>query len=657
MRIRNTLFILLGIAKIAFSAKTPEEEAEEAKLPKFSIPGGFYDSEIQVEISTQMPGATIYYTLDGTSPNASSTRYSGPIALKNKTPEKNVHSAHTGIAQPGGFMGMGGGGGAEWVPTALVTKANVIRAIAISGNESSNVTSSTFWVGVDKTKQYQNLPIVSLITDPDNLFDYDKGIYVMGKQGAGGGGGFFAQGNFNQKGRAAERRTTLEYVPGNGKLVELNQDVGLKLKGRSTRAQYQKSFNVNARIDYGKKNIKYELIPGNIRADKTGPVTKYKSFNLRNAGNDSDSARMRDVVIQDLIKNDFFETQTNCYCIVFVDGEYWGIYQIYEEYNDNYISNNYEIDNENVVMVKENRIEEGDNNDYQALFSKALNYICHNDMNVEANYRQAQTLFDTTAYALYCAYQCYIDVQDGYYRGGNNAAWRVREPVEGVPKADGKWRMMAYDHEISTGLFSMGGTNLQSSIVSMLPGATATNARLTSAFLKSDEFRNLFINFLCDMVNINYSVDNVTKKINEIEQMLNPLITEHVQRNGPSNQVSDPLGSFKSNVNVFRQYMVGRAGAFIGVTQKDFGLTDPVKVSVTVDDFSKGTFIVNEVNELKAAYTGQYFRENVVFITAKPKEGRYVKSWGLKSCKLAFKEPNKIGFYPNTGCTLTISFE
>jgi len=206
-------------------------------------------------------------------------------------------------------MGMGGGNGQEWVPTANQTKGNVLRAISVINGITSNITSSTFWVGVDRVKQYKNLPIVSLITDPDNLFNFENGIYILGKtyedsQRGGGGmmGGFFTQGNYNQKGKAAEKRTTIEYVPGDGKIVELNQDVGVKLKGRSTRAQYQKSFNLNARNEYGKKNIKYELIPGNVRGDKQGPVTKYKSFNLRNAGNDSDSARMRDVVIQDLIK-------------------------------------------------------------------------------------------------------------------------------------------------------------------------------------------------------------------------------------------------------------------------------------------------------------------------------------------------------------------
>lgn len=112
----------------------------------------------------------------------------------------------------------------------------------------------------------------------------------------------------------------------------------------------------------GKKNIKYELIPGNIRSDGKGPVTKYKFFNLRNGGNDSEFAKMRDNVLQDLVTNPYFETQQSDISIVFIDGEYWGFYKInvYEEYSNHYIANNYDIDSKNVVVIKDYRVESGE---------------------------------------------------------------------------------------------------------------------------------------------------------------------------------------------------------------------------------------------------------------------------------------------------------
>jgi len=664
MRIRNTFLLLVGLAKFAVFAAKEEVEPDI----KFSLPGGFYDDDIELEITARDPQAVIYYTLDGTNPTEESLLYEKPISLTNKTPDPNVHSNHTGITQPGGGFGaFGGGSTEEWLPHGQVNKGNIVRAISVSpAGEISNITSSSYFVGLDKNKLYQDLPIVSVITDPGCLFDYETGIYILGKQYddamAEGNGGFmfFAQGNFNTKGKEAERPATIQYIPGDSNEVALTQDVGIKLKGRSTRAQYQKSFNVNARNKYGKKNIKYPLIPGNVRADGTGPVEKYKSFNLRNAGNDSESAKMRDVIIQGLIKNPYFETQQNTYAIVFIDGEYWGIYEIYEEYNDNYIANNYDIEDENVITVKEGAIDEGNEEDIE-YFNDLINFVVKNDMAIEENYQEATKKLDMTAYALYCAFNVYVDVQDGYYRGGNNAMWRVREPVEGVPKADGRWRPMAYDTEFSTGMFNM-VTGYNKSVLSEISNpnnrlAKNTNPRLTNALLRSDEWRNMFINYLCDVANINYSKDKVLKYINDTEDLLLPLVEEHIQRNGPEAQLADPIASFKNEVDVFRTYMVNRNEVFISLIQADFHLSDPVKVTVSVNDYDLGGFAVNDYNEFEEDYTGEYFKENILYITAKPKDGKSVKSWGLKHCKLAAKKPNTIGFYPNEGCTLTINYE
>jgi len=423
MRIRITLLLLVGLAKLAVFAKKGDEEEPNIT---FSLPGGFYDDDIELEIKARDPKDVIYYTLDGTNPTEKSLVYEKPIVLKNKTADPNVHSNHTGIAQPGGFGGFGGSG-EEWLPHGQVTKGNIVRAITVDANGLvSNITSSSYFVGLDKNKLYQDLPIVSVITDPDSLFNYEDGIYILGKQyddamaNSDGGFMFFAQGNFNAKGKESERPATIQYIPGDDTEVAFTQDVGIKLKGRSTRAQYQKSFNVNARSKYGKKSMKYQLIPGNMRADGTGPVEKYKSFNLRNAGNDSESAKMRDVILQGLIKNPYFETQQNTYAIVFIDGEYWGIYEIYEEYNDNYIANNYDIEDENVITVKEGAIDCGTEEDIE-YFNDLINFVCKNDMAVEENYLEASKKLDMTAYALYCAFNVYVDVQDGYYRGGNNA--------------------------------------------------------------------------------------------------------------------------------------------------------------------------------------------------------------------------------------------
>jgi hypothetical protein len=80
----------------------------------------------------------------------------------------------------------------------------------------------TYFVGI-----HHDLPVVSIITDPSNLFDEEKGIYVPGK--------LFdstnpeRSGNYHQRGSDWERKAIMEYFE-NGKLV-YRTEVGLRIHG------------------------------------------------------------------------------------------------------------------------------------------------------------------------------------------------------------------------------------------------------------------------------------------------------------------------------------------------------------------------------------------------------------------------------------------
>ncbi|ORX78306.1 hypothetical protein BCR32DRAFT_301816 [Anaeromyces robustus] len=636
MRIINYLFILLSLTLVS-SKKTDEEDTN---LPQFSLNSGFYNNDsIELEIKTKDPNAIIYYTLDGTIPTENSTIYEKPLLLKNKSLEENV-LCNFNVS------------GKHFIPSIKVNKGNVIRAVAkLSNDELTNVVN--------------------------NLFDYENGIYVLGKDyddwikvdpSRVNTPYYSTTENFNRKGRKYEKPATIEYFPSNKTEVTFSQDVGIRLKGRASRTYYQKSFRFVAREEYGgKKNIKYEIIPGNLRSDGKGPVNKYKSFSLRNAGNDSEYAKMRDIVLQELIKNDYFETQQTDFAIAFVDGEYWGIYDVYEEYNDNYIANNYDIDNNNVIVVKSGfptTIESGEEEDMQ-YYKNITNFILNNDLSIQSNYDKVSNQWDVIGYAWYAAFYVYTDVIDGYYyQDGNWAMWRVREPDSSVPKADGKWRMMMYDTEYSTGMYNEALDFTRDVLKDIVNPKTtnrkimgSTNAKITRSLLNNKEFKNRFINALCDMKNVHFEINRVQNLIDEKENLLLPMIEEHILRNGPIGDLDDPIGKFKEKVNNFRNYMKERYGLFMEMIQKDFGFESALDVTITANDFSKGSFIVNEMNEFNKSYTGEYFKENILYITAKPNEGCKLKSWVVKNCKCISHNPNTIGIYPiKKGCIVTANF-
>jgi len=103
----------------------------------FSWPGGLYDSPITLELTAENRSATIYYSLDGSVPTESSLVYSGPIYLN----------------------------------ATKVVRASSIETDALE----SPIMTNTYIVG-----QQHNLAVISLATAPENLWDPDSGIYVMG---------------------------------------------------------------------------------------------------------------------------------------------------------------------------------------------------------------------------------------------------------------------------------------------------------------------------------------------------------------------------------------------------------------------------------------------------------------------------------------------
>eukprot|EP00833_Pecoramyces_ruminatium_P001243 jgi/Orpsp1_1/1175275/evm.model.c7180000053261.1 len=653
--------IILISLSVLVSSKPAEEENVESVL-KFNLESGFYnDKTIELEIKSNDPKAIIYYTLDGSIPTENSTVYENPFTLKNRSEEKNVLSSIIDVAPKNTYS-----------PCVNVTKANVIRAIAkLPDGSLTNVVSGTYFVGLNRKKLYGDLPVVSLITDPDNLFDYEKGIYVMGKRyddwiaadpANAKAEKYLIQGNYNNKGKESERPVTMEYFPTNENNAAFSHDLGIRIKGKATRTYVQKSFHMTSREEYGKKNLKYELIPGNERSDGKGIITKYKSFNLRNGGNDSDFALIRDNVLQSLIKNPYFETQQSSMVIVFIDGEYWGIYNIIEEYSDNYISNNYDIDNKNVAIIKGKVVESGDDSDLTA-FNEVMHGIRDTDMSVPANYVEASKQIDMACFAWYSAFCAYIDVKDGWTRGGNWAMWHVKAPDSSVAKADGKWRIMAYDTEFSSGLYG-DGTDYNADVLGEAFDKKSSSSKnlgsyVMSSLVENPEFKNMFVNALCDVRNIKFETKKSDKIIDRLVSIYAPLVKDHYERFGPEYiVVEEPEPFFKNQIRILKSWLKGRRSVFLDIIAKNFGFKPAVKVSVTSNDFKKGGFVVNDGWEvMNETYTGEYFRENILYITAKPVQGKKLKSWKITKCKLASNNKLTIGVYPKKGCKITADFK
>ncbi len=625
---------------------TPTETITPTPTPEgdyvgFSLESGFYDKEQELTLYCTANDAKIYYTLDGSIPTESSTLYEGPITLKNRTNEPNVLSAQTDIAP-----------NYTYSLNFNVDKGTVIRAMAVlPDGTTTNVFHATYFVGLDRAK-FLDVPVVSLITDFDNLFNYETGIYTLGKTYDdfvsdpvnAALESWQMQGNYTNRGREWERPVSVELITAN-ETPGFKQDMGMRIMGASTRNQAQKSIRIYAREDYGKKNLKYELIPGNMKSDGTDILRKYKSFVLRIGGNDADFGRLRDPYLQNLVQDANFDTQQHTPCVVFINGEYWGMYTITEDYSDNYFENNYGIDNNNIVLIKKGELEDGEEADIQ-LYYDLFDFITGNDMSDEANYKKACDMIDMDSFIDYCAFNLYIFNKDSIFDNNNWRMWRVRTADGATQWSDGKWRMAVYDTDFSTGIYdgpdsantdNISGV-LESSVDEVYTQNIETHApiEIFRSLMKNESFKHDFILALCDMRNIYLEPKVAKRALDAMSGTYTTLLSDSWKRFGPDWIAMNPEGHHAGKLKDLSSFISKRYMAMPNMIKKIFGLKSASKLSLNTNDKTMGTILVNgRALDLTFDFGGMYNPELTVNITAVPADGYKFVRWEVKKGELA----------------------
>lgn len=629
--------------------------------PVFSVSSGFYDNTVKVELSTTMANARIFYTTDGSTPDSTSTEYTETINIAARTNSKNVLSAQKGINPDG-----------DYIPDYKVDKGTVVRAITMFEDGTfSPESTATYFVGLDESK-YEGVKIVSLATDFSNLFDYETGIYVLGKTyeewlkedpGNAYLGGWQKKGNFSNKGKEWERYASFELID-TDRTQGFTQNVGIRIMGAASRTGSQKSFRIVTREEYGTKNVWYDLIPGNERSDGTGEVEKYRSFVLRIGGNDRDYSRFRDPYLQSLVANRNFDTYQTTTAVVFLNGEYWGMYTITEDYSKHYLENNYGVDDDNVVYIKRGQIEDGEEEDIE-LFYEMFDFIYYNDMSDADNYAKACEYIDMDSLIDSIALNFYIYNQDDMFHGDNNwAMWRVRDPEEGNEYADGKFRMLIYDLDYSTGIYDGGGNYADNNIRESLTNRKLKNyedadmADLVLCLLENEEFKQKLITVMCDMRNVEFEVGRAWDVLAQFKTEYEKYMPDTILRFGPFWAVMDAKGYYSGKVMELRGFMNGRYLKYPDLIKRAFGLDNYVTVEVSVNSAEAGTVKVNTSTiDSTKKFSGYYFTEYPVTITAKPVDGHKLAEWEYDGCEIISVSEDTITFKLTGNASIKAVFE
>ena len=468
-----------------YSAPTPGNANGQgftgfAEKPAFNVTGGLYERPLEGDggVTLTVPAnSVVRYTTDGSAPTESSALYTGPIEVRKNT---------------------------------------VIRARAFrEGVQPSQIVSQTYLISV-----YHTMPVVCLTTDPDNMWNEATGMFADGP-------------NLDRDAQERPWKNAtywqknwfggwVEYYDETG-AQQFSQGMTFRVMGQYSLDMPQKSLYIKADGQYGKDSFAYPLF-------EDRPYTEYASFVLRNGGQDGLFSRVIDGMQARLIDQSGSSVANQAWkpVIVYINGEYWGHYNMRERAGVKMVAQHEGWDNPDDIDMLESsgtsssQIVQGSARAYKDL----VEYVESHDL-----------VNDREAFEYVCS-QVDIDNMLDYFIFesffGNTDPGNIRF-YRNAKSGDGKWRYLFYDSD--WGFFSVTGTKgkLIGGVEYVLNPKGMGQQKIKSNVLlrhliKVPEIQDRFLTRYGQYFQTILTTENLTNLFNQMILEIKPEMQMHMQR-------------------------------------------------------------------------------------------------------------------------------
>ncbi len=492
-------------------------DSDSIAPPVFSVQGGYYSQEFELELKAE-DGAIIYYTLDGSEPDKDSYIYRKPIHIYDRSTEKNVYS---GIMTSAAYSKM-----SQKPNNEKVYKGTTVRARScVDGVFSESCTTNTYFIN----PKY-SFSVISMTTDPANLFSEEDGILVPNTE-------YKLWKKYNPERPYTDAPIDLlissRQVPAHIEMFDVNgvktidYDVGVSINGKGTSVDRNKSFYISAGKRYNKKGFfEYDFFNKKAKDINGIPIKKYKGIVLRSSDADWSGTTFRDIALQKLIGSYFDSLQASDFCILFIDGEYWGMFSIREKFNEHYFESHYGVKADSVDIVKysDSILTSSSNNKAIEDFQSLSDFAKNNDLTIASNYYYVSQRLDIDNFIKYIAVETYLDNAD--YNGNNVRAWRSDDAESKF--GDSKWRFALYDLD---SCMTLPNCNL---LKNMLDENSAYSqweyVILFRELMKNPDFKQKFLEQMKYLSETCFEPSRAEAMIDSISTEVSPEITEHFSR-------------------------------------------------------------------------------------------------------------------------------
>ena len=398
-----------------------------------------------------------------------------------------------------------------------ISSTSVVKAINVEDDKyQSEVETQTYIINNKHT-----LPIVSIAIDNRNYRSVISSPW-----------------------QDIEKEAYVTYIDGDTKF---SLPCGFKLFGGSVRGHAKKSFALKFKKEYGEASLHYQVFENRDNSN-------YDTLVLRSGSQDSDVALIRDAFMTSLMEDSNVLVQAMKPVILYINGEYWGIYFLNEKVDDDFIKARYNVGGETNIIRVDGEVSYGSGKEYENL----LKYLSTANMKKEETYEYVSSKINMDSMLEFWIAETYIT---------NNDIINCRL-FSNPNHDDGKWSFIFYDldygmyhpsvdyYEIMTNKDGMGSLNVRSD--------------LTYYLFQNPTFRKKFLEKLEFMLKNNWSEENLIARIDYFYNLVKPEMEQNANRWGFTySNWEKEVEKLKSFVKQRKKYLLNQTKRFFNLSNDE----------------------------------------------------------------------------------------
>ena len=436
-----------------------------------------------------------------------------------------------------------------------ITEPTVVRArVYETGKVPGQIFTTTYLIG----EEFNGMPVLSITAEPETLFGDEIGIYFNQHEPNQGVGPAV------YKGKDAPGNLEM-FMPDGSPGFSVNG--GFRMGGENNWASHtQRALNFALRGKYGDDELKYDLFPGS-------GIPIFTSLTLREGGDDYGSARLRDGIF-DAIGKDRLEVETNKLrtSAVFINGEYWGQYNIRDRWDENWLFQHYGTDNGEYDHIRFNDtsqgtppvIENGSNESWNELFT----FLRNNDLEDPANWAYVESRIDVDSFIDFV-------VAEGW---SNNSSWTGNREAWKAHRPGSKWRWFIPDMDRT--FQNSNGNTFQSMLGS-------------EQFLRYLKDNTIFRHRLAQRFAVHLASTFSPARIHSLVDFFGNAAAPEIPRNDDRWSGAPSLSSYESSLQDMKDYATDRSSNVISDIEDQLNLDSAV--DLTLATTGQGHLLVSGV--------------------------------------------------------------